>query len=171
MKLDQDLQESSISTDLPILFRTLTGDHIPAKLQRIFFGPIGNKAHCRIAFAIEREAASRIWDTESFHVLRGLHQEKQLPAFEAQSLIFATAELRPSLAHLAAQRGWDAEDMLVAFMPNAATEHRETVFLQQTECWLLTEMIQEVSLPQQFESSDSLKTGMRTYWHRSSTSY
>lgn len=166
MDYAQYAQESTIRTDLPVTFIALTGGAYPARLQHIWFGGLDGKPACLIQFIMDRDTAVQLWESEGFNLIHRLHDVKQLPVFDPEPPIHIKAELRASLAVQAATHGWDAETIMDGLLGSSTIKQGGPGFLQQAECWLLTEMIQEVPLPPHIEEDGTLKSGMRTFWHR-----
>ncbi len=178
-------QQSSIKTDLPTRFKTLSGEAVPATVKQITFEASDEACLCELLFEIDGVTAIQAVDEEWFHLFSSAIVTEA--AFDGDQPVVARAMLRPSLSRRYAALGLDAEDVFDALLPvtvaSDSTDDSVTVKalpppVTYTECWMALELKQAVKLPEQLAVEltgpggaeiASLTVSLRTNWSRQLT--
>lgn len=169
-------QRSVIQTNLPVRFRTLSGDALSAVVSRIElrydaadFGPGSEDASpdvtgsCELLIEVGGETLQAIVREEWFHLFHNVRQG--LATFEADRGAKLRLALRPAMLRKLATLELDAEDVLDALLPSAdANSSPLSPALVQTESWLAIELKQTIGLPEELAAEGSLAATMRTEW-------
>ena len=156
-------KESSMKSDTPMTFRTLTDASVSARLLQVDFRNEVESPACEITFEIQASVYEQIVQNEWFHLFRSMSGEA--PTFESGKPFEIRAALRPNLALLLAQQGADAEDAFRSLLAHTqAGTSGGHVRLDHTECWLIMEVKQQVELPESLQGGGTLKEGYRTSW-------
>jgi len=154
--------DTSITTELPIIFHTLTGDSVSAVLQKINFQSFEESLSCQMMLEVSGRTYQDIMENEWFNLFASIRTGSTAVMDENQPVEIHVA-LRPSLTKLAAQHGFDAEAIFDSV--RSSTEPTSKLLsLNQTECWLALELKQSVVLPEALKDEGILKMGFRTAW-------
>lgn len=159
-------QQSTIQTELPIKFVTLTHNTIPAKVKQITFQyeDDSSACSCEMTFEVSGEIGQSIVQHEWFHLFQSVRINQA--TLDTDQPVVVRAILRPSIARQYADNGLDAEDVFDALLPSAHSSSDATrAPLDQTECWMAIELKQAVKLPSELEGEGgSLYTSLLTRW-------
>jgi hypothetical protein len=160
-------QQSTIQTDLPVKFVTLTHNTIPAKVKQIIFQyeEDGSACSCEMMFEVSGDIGQSMVQHEWFHLFQSARINQA--TLDADQVVVVRASLRPSIARQYADKGLDAEDVFDSLLPSASSNER-LVPLNNSECWMAMELKQAVKLPSELEGEGgSLSTSLLTYWDAS----
>lgn len=138
-------------------FRTLTGDTLEARLIRVRLTGDAKGSECSLLFGMEWDAYRQLASGEWMGLLgfaRGGESEK---GFEEGKLVELRAILKPAVMAAALGSDPDAEQMIAMLLG----EGEASTMLRQSESWLVTEVKQQVDLPEEL-AGGSLKRGYRT---------
>lgn len=168
---------SAIQTNMPVRFRTLNGDALPAVVNRIELrydaAPDSGRdrangspdviGSCELLLEVDGDALQAILAEEWFHLFRGVRQGRA--TFDADRGGRLLVALRPALLRRLAAQALDAEDVFDALLPSAdANAVPLSVPLGQTESWMALELTQTIALPEELAAEGSVSTTMRTGW-------
>jgi len=154
--------DTSITTELPIDFYTLTGESMPAVLRKINFQSFEESLSCQMMIEVSGRTYQDIMENERFNLFASM-RKSSVVAMDEDQLVEIRLALRPSLTKLAAQQGFDAEDILNSLRLSTETDSKQ-LRLNDTECWLALELKQNVVLPEALKDSGALKIELRTAW-------
>ncbi|MGO4349761.1 YbjN domain-containing protein [Paenibacillus sp. MCAF9] len=154
--------DTSITTELPINFHTLTGESVPAVLRKVNFQSFEDSLSCQMMIEVSGQTYQDIMENEWFNLFASMRTGSSAAMDENQPVEVHVA-LRPSLTKLAAQHGFDAEAIFDSV--RSSTEPTSKLLsLDHTECWLALELKQSVVLPEALKDEGVLKMGFRTAW-------
>jgi hypothetical protein len=157
-------QQSTIQTELPINFVTLTHNTIPAKVKQIIlqYEEDGSACSCEMTFEVSGDIGQSVVLHEWFHLFQSARINQA--TFDIDQPVIVRASLRPSIVRQYADKGLDAEDIFDSLLPSASSNDR-LVPLNNSECWMAMELKQAVKLPSELEGEGgSLSTRLLTYW-------
>ncbi|RTE03538.1 YbjN domain-containing protein [Paenibacillus whitsoniae] len=152
-------EQSRLELEHPIAFLTLTGETLDAVLTQVALSTAGDGTACRlrvrVSWDVYQVIASDAW--------MGLHATFRLQGQEAALEAGRDVELRVVLRHTllttALRFGIEAEHVLQALLEDSLEGQR----LRCSECWLITEALQQLEVPAAL-AGGTLKKGYRTQW-------
>lgn len=162
---------SAIQTHLPVRFRTLNGDSLPAVLNRIELrydadsadDPSDAVGACELLLDVDGDALQAILAEEWFHLFRGVRLDRA--TFDADGGARLLVALRPALLRRLASQALDAEDVFDALLPSAdASAVPLSAALGQSESWMALELTQTVALPEALAADGTVAAKMRAGW-------
>lgn len=151
--------QSRLDFDHELVFRTLTGDSLTASVKRLDLTEAEERVTCTLSFEVQQDVYRQLIAEEWM----GLHAvARSIEAdmvFEEDQPIQLRAVLRHSLIKAALHNGTEAEQVLQTLLQDSEAGRA----LRQSESWLITEVKQQVKLPEEY-GAGSLKKGYRTLW-------
>lgn len=156
-RMDGNTGRSELKLRQKLRFVTLTGEMAEAELTRVIVRVDQQAPACEIEFEVSAHTYARIIHGEWFHLF-GVMGKQEEYGFDQELPIIIKAALRPARAALLVAEGKDAADVL-----SALSEDQEDALVQ-SEWWIALEVIQHVTLPEEFEGNGTLREGYRTAW-------
>lgn len=151
--------QSRLDFDHELVFRTLTGDGLTASVKRLELAEAEERLTCTLSFEVQQDVYRQMMAGEWMGLHAAARSDGAGMAFEADQPIELRAVLRHSLMKAALHHGTEAEQVLQTLLQ----ESEAGSALRQSESWLITEVKQQVKLPEEF-GAGSLKKGYRTLW-------
>ncbi|MBA2941269.1 YbjN domain-containing protein [Paenibacillus sp. CGMCC 1.16610] len=159
LRANGDEAKSSLDFDIEIVFLTLVGDALKANAKRITLTESEEKSHCVLYLEVEWGVYQQLLAGEWMGLFaQGSNRDLEVK-FDEHQPVELQVMLKQSLMKTALRKGSEIENVLQSFVEDS----EESRPLRQSESWLITEVKQQMSLPDGLDGG-TLRVGYRTQW-------
>lgn len=152
-------EQSRLDFDTEITFLTLMGDELKAAAKRINLTIAEVESQCTLYLEVEWGVYQQMLAGEWMGLLvQAIHRGTEVK-FDENQPIELQVRLKHSLMKTALHKGSEVENVLQSLIEDSEASRP----LRQTESWLITEVKQQMSLPDELNNG-TLKIGYRTQW-------
>ncbi|MZQ86919.1 hypothetical protein GQF01_32895 [Paenibacillus sp. 5J-6] len=155
-------EQSRLDFDTEIVFLTLMGDELKAAAKRINLSVSEEKSQCTLYLEVEWSVYQQLLAGEWMGLLDQAISRGSEVKFAENQPIELQVMLKQSLMKAALRKGSEVENVLQSFVEDSD----ESRPLRQSESWLITEVKQQMRLPDALDNG-TLKIGYRTQWAES----
>lgn len=152
-------EQSRLDFDTEIEFITLMGDGVKAAAKRIELTVSEDKSQCTLYLEVEWSVYQQLLAGEWMGLQVQAISRGSEVKFDENQPIELHVMLKQSLMKAALRKGSEVENVLQSLVEDS----EESRPLRQSESWLITEVKQQMRLPDELDNG-SLKIGYRTQW-------
>ncbi|MEI7024120.1 YbjN domain-containing protein [Paenibacillus sp. y28] len=151
--------KSQLDLDQEIVFTTLTGDRLKTAVKRMSWVETEGSISCMLSLEAEWSVYQQMLSGEWMGLFARARNQTAEAGFEPERPVELRMILRNSLLPSAMRYGAEIEQVLITLLEDA----QEARALGLSESWLVTEVKQQVHLPEEL-GAGSLRSGYRTFW-------
>lgn len=154
-----DEEQSRLDFDTEMVFLTLMGDELKAAAKRMNLTVSEEKLQCTLYLEVEWSVYQQLLAGEWMGLLAQAISRGSEVKFDENQPIELQVMLKHSLMKAALHKGSEVENVLQSLVEDSEASRP----LRQCESWLITEVKQQMSLPDELNNG-TLKIGYRTQW-------
>jgi hypothetical protein len=158
-------EQSRLDFDTEMVFVTLVGEALKAAAKRISLTVSEEKSQCTLYLEVEWSIYQQLLAGEWMGLLVQAISRGSEVKFDENQPIELQVMLKQSLMKTALRKGSEVENVLQSLVEDS----EESRPLRQSESWLITEVKQQMRLPDELDNG-TLKIGYRTQWAESAAS-
>ncbi|MEC0265504.1 YbjN domain-containing protein [Paenibacillus anseongense] len=159
LRANGDEEKSHLDFDIEIVFLTLVGDALKANAKRITLIESEEKSHCTLSLEVEWSVYQQLLAGEWMGLFAQRSNRDLEVKFDEKQPVELQVMLKQSLMKAALRKGSEVENVLQSLVEDS----EESRPLRQSESWLITDVKQQMSLPEELDGG-TLRVGYRTQW-------